>query len=408
VEESVSSLHSFSSPRHNIVVVANGDSNPFHAMLRDLMGMLGHVQGGNDAWIQTATALATSVASGGESPQNPDPLARLRFEELRDVVVRQVGVATDGIFAGTLEAATLECLDRVSFAQRQFAQWKDLIAPLVTMAPPLTKNEISEHGDAGMSTLMAGLATTIGPSLVGMQYGSAAGHLAERALGASAVVLPWTPSSLVVIPDNVAAYAADWSLPLEGAQIFALARECVTFGLLSLDHIGAEIRRLVGAWIIKQAGSQQSIVERLQAEAMDPQEFSRLIQDPESILSDLLAPVESTFDNALVTLSTVVAAYADHIGGVVTEALHGTSAPWREAWQRRRLEEGSHEQNVGALLGLDLSPSRVEEGTAFLHGIIERAGEGALSGLWWPKKNRPTTAEFAAPGLWLARIEVED
>ena len=59
------------------------------------------------------------------------------------------------------------------------------------------------------------------------------------------------------------------------------------------------------------------------------------------------------------------------------------------------------------LFGLELSQSFFDRGCGFIDGIVERGGEDALLPLWARASALPTNAEFAAPGLWLARLEFE-
>jgi len=50
----------------------------------------------------------------------------------------------------------------------------------------------------------------------------------------------------------------------------------------------------------------------------------------------------------------------------------------------------------------------VDRGVAFVEGVIEREGEAGLARLWTSARALPTPAEVDAPGLWLARLEVDD
>lgn len=371
-------------------------------MLKDLMAMLGQSQLGEQAWVHAGSALAASVASGGEPAANPDPLWRVAFDELVDVVVRQVELASEGVVRASVLETTTRCVGRVEFATGLFEQWRPLLAPLAAVRP----KEVG-HGADEMASLMAGLASTIGPSLVGMQYGSAAGHLATSALGASALPVAWGDArSITLCAENVADYAEAWSLPVDGARIFVLTREVTLSALRTLPHVGARIDRLVADWLVAQATNQLDVLDRLSDEAIDQEGLARLVADPESMLADLLAPSEHRFERELVDLTTLLFAYADQMAAQVTEALAGTGAAWREAWHRRRMEEGTDEQQAAALFGLDLSPLQVEVGRAFVDGVIERAGPSKLTELWWPAERFPTPAELEAPGLWLARIEL--
>jgi uncharacterized protein (DUF2342 family) len=51
---------------------------------------------------------------------------------------------------------------------------------------------------------------------------------------------------------------------------------------------------------------------------------------------------------------------------------------------------------------------QVDRGVAFVEGVIEREGEAGLARLWTSPRALPTPAEVDAPGLWLARLEVDD
>jgi uncharacterized protein (DUF2342 family) len=43
-----------------------------------------------------------------------------------------------------------------------------------------------------------------------------------------------------------------------------------------------------------------------------------------------------------------------------------------------------------------------------VRGVVERAGDDGLARLWASARELPTPAEMAAPGLWLARIDLPD
>ena len=54
-----------------------------------------------------------------------------------------------------------------------------------------------------------------------------------------------------------------------------------------------------------------------------------------------------------------------------------------------------------------MSQATFDRGSAFVDGIVERAGEPALEQLWADPTSLPTPAELDAPGLWLARVGIE-
>jgi len=93
----------------------------------------------------------------------------------------------------------------------------------------------------------------------------------------------------------------------------------------------------------------------------------------------------------------------DSIGGT----LIGSYAQLTEALRRRRVEADASDRFVEQLLGLELTRAAYERGTRFVDGVVERAGAGGLDPLWRDERSLPTPAEIDAPGLWLARLELD-
>ena len=66
----------------------------------------------------------------------------------------------------------------------------------------------------------------MGPMFLGLQVGSTAGHLAERALGSSAFPLPWPDANhALIVVRNLEQFAEDWSLDHDAVAAFTIARE---------------------------------------------------------------------------------------------------------------------------------------------------------------------------------------
>ena len=108
----------------------------------------------------------------------------------------------------------------------------------------------------------------------------------------------------------------------------------------------------------------------------------------------------------LEALVTVVVGYVDHIMDRIGVGLVGSYAQVTEAVRRRRVEEAASDRFVQRLLGLDLTQDHYDRGRAFIDGVVERAGEPSLERLWSSAELLPTPNEVAAPGLWLARIDL--
>ena len=418
-------------------------NDPFQGLLADLLKMIGGATASPTAWLDAARSLAQGVATDGQPEENADPLVRIRLEELGRVAELHVADAT-GLPLD--RATTLVPVGRGAWALRTLDAWAPTLARVVEaqrgaaggssaggtasggpMPHPPGADGTERSGtppgldrwggdvprpfgmDEGFEELIGRFATTMGPVLVGMQFGSAAGHLAQRALGQYALPLPWPVSAeVLIVPDNVARFAGDWSLPPDEARLWVCVRELAAHVVLSQPHVASRIRGLVDVVTAEMVATQQGLAERIGGEAGDPEALQRILSDPESLLADLLTPGQRRTSDELVAVTTVVAAYVDHVTGRVTGTLTGAAGALSEAWYRYQIEESSSVQAAGALFGLDLSREQVDRGAAFVRGVVDRAGEDGLARLWDDPRHLPTPAEVDAPGLWLERIDLPE
>ena len=394
-------------------------NDPFQGLLQDLLKLIGGSATGATAWLDAARSLAHGVATDGQPEPNIEPLTRIAFEELGRVAELHVAEATGLGFERT---PTLSAVGRGAWALKALDAWAPTLARMVEAqrsAPPppgpvpgedaLSPALFEDLGEGGFEQLLGRFATTMGPVLMGMQFGSAAGHLAQRALGQYALALPWPPASeVLVVPENISTFADDWSLPSEETRLWVCVRELTAHAVLQRTHVAERIRALVDALTVETVATHQGLAERLGSQAGDPEALQRLMSDPESLLADLLTPGQRRTSEDLVALTTALTAYVDHVTGRVAGTLTGSATALGEAWYRHRIEESSAEQAAGSLFGLDLGRQQVDRGAAFVDGVVERAGEAGLARLWDDPRHLPTPAEVDAPGLWLERIDLPD
>ena len=396
-------------------------NNPIQGLLGDLMKLIGSATAGRNAWEESAKALAHSVAADGATDEgNADPLFRIQLEELARVAELHVAEATGLPVGSGAHPVTFAALGRPAWALRVLEAWKPQIEKMVAAQaalPPPHPGEAEGHlggpggafDTAGLADFLGRFATTMGPVLIGMQFGSAAGHLAQRALGQYALPLPWPRSDeLCVVPQNIAAFAEDWSLPADQARLWVCVRELTAHTVLSRPHVAQHIRALLDESSAADEATPQRLMERLSGEGLDPEDFQSMLSDPEALLSGLLSPEQEHISARLVATTTALGGYVDHVTGTVASSLLGSASTLAEAWYRYRIEESAGEQAAGALFGLVLDREQVDRGAAFVRGVLERAGEEGLGRLWSDERNLPTPAEVDAPGLWLERISLPE
>ena len=404
-----------------------GDAgNPFQSLLGDLMNMLG--TNAPDQWEMTRS-FALNVATGGTPEANVEPVQRIRLEQLARVAELNVTEATGMPVAPDGRRLTCVPVSRGDWTFRALESWRTLFTAMTPAPGPApsgpTTRDISssdpfaaEDPMAGLGDLLGQWATAIGPMLFGLQVGSVVGHLSHRALGQYPLAVPWAPSDeLVLVTDNIASFATDWSLPEEEALLWVCARELASNSVLTRPSIRARMEELLLALAESSASAQQDLAGRLTAlggpegpegAGMDLESLQGMLGDPEALLGELLSPESRRSSDQLTALAVVIDAYADHIATLVGEKLVGSHSQLAEAWYRRRTERGKGEEAAGALFGLDLDQTQVDRGRSFVSGVVERAGEDGLARLWISERNLPTPSEVDAPGLWLERISLPE
>jgi len=395
---------------------SNDPDNPMGGLLGDLLKVIGSGPGAADSWFEAARTLAFGVATDGGQDENPDPLVRIAFEELARVAELHVADATGITSASAAGGVSFEAVGPGQWSFRVLEAYRPILRAMVeaqqqgAAAVPSSMDLSELDPDAsGLNGLLGQFALTLGPVFLGMQFGSAAGHLARRAFGQYALPLPWPESTtLLLVPGNVARFADDWSLPLQEVQLWVCLRELTMHAVLTRPGVRASLTTLLGDASAHAAAAQRSIVERLGDGLGDPAALEEALGDPEALLSDLISPEQRNISSALTAQTTAIGAYVDHITAGIAETLTSSPAALREAWYRYRIEEGKGEQAFAGLFGLNVGQDEVDRGRAFVTGVVERVGENALARLWGDELDLPTPAEVDAPGLWLARIGLLD
>ena len=239
--------------------------NPMGGLLGDLMKVIGSGPGAGDSWFEAARTLAFGVATDGGEDDNPDPLVRIAFEELARVAELHVAAATGITPSSSSTGVSFEAVGPGQWSFQVLDAYRPVLKSMVeaqqqgaAAVPSTDLSEMNLEDGAGLGGLLGQFALTLGPVFLGMQFGSAAGHLARRAFGQYALPLPWPESTtLLLVPSNVARFAEDWSLPLQEVQLWVCLRELTMHAVLTRPGVRSSLNTLLGDASAHAAAAQQ-------------------------------------------------------------------------------------------------------------------------------------------------------
>jgi putative hydrolase len=438
--------------------------NFLEQILGDLLQLMGGSSPGG-ARIDLARTLAQGVASGGEPEPNVAPADRMKFEELAHVAELHVAELTGLPITTTGATIEIAAVAPGAWAWQTVEDWRFLLeamaeppAPPAPPAPddaksadagpaaapsdqdrprpkgtlgyvdtshgldPREEFDIPDHldslgglepdlasGSAGPGDLLARWMATMGPMLAAMQLGSAVGHLARSTMGPYELPIPRHAPRLLVVPANATRFAEDWSLDPDEVRLWVCLRELTAHAVLSRPHVADRFRELLVRVVRGMAEDTAGLVDNLQGmDLTQPDALQSLLGDPTALMSLEPSPARRRAAEDLLAVVAALLGYVEHILDLAAIRLLGGRGAITEAWRRRQVDRESSDRAAELMLGLDLGPTQIDRGAAFVRGVFERAGDEGLARLWSGPHTLPTPAEVDAPGLWLERIDLTE
>ena len=385
------------------------EDNPFGGLpfLGDLGKIFNHQ--GPIAW-DVARQFAYQIATDGVSETNVDPLHRIKLSEFARVAELQVANVTSLDIASSGQPISVEVVTKAQWASATLDAYRPLLDRLAgRLAQGGPPPEVSE-ADA---QILDGLLKALNPMMMAMSAGSIAGHLATKAFGNYVLPIPRPDDRILIIADNVDAFAGEWSLPAEDVHLWVCISELATHSVLSVGHVKAAFERLLNSYVDGFQADPRGFEDRLMdinISGDDPTELQEQLQgvlsDPENLLGALRSEAQNAIVPQLEALLSVVVGYVDFVVDKVGQGLLGSYTSLLEVVRRRRFTSSAGDKFVEKLFGVEITSELVDRGAAFVAGVVERAGEPALARLWTDPNALPTPNEVEAPGLWLARIDL--
>lgn len=390
----------------------SGDPN---AMMANFMQLFGG--GGASSSIDQATQIAVSIASGGTTEPNVDPLERMALEQLIRVAELQITEAT-GLRTSTDTPLTIAPVTKADWVRKSMQPLKPLLEKLASaMTSTEPGDSVSEQGDPS-TAVFEQMFLAMRPMMVSTTTGSMVGNIAMKALGTYDLPLPRPGTSeLLVVPSNVRALGNEWSLDADELQMWIVLSEVAHHSVLSLPHVAEAMNDVTVRYAAAFRNDTSAIDEALGGLDMSSGDMSDFINiqqklqdafgDPAGLLSSMRSPEQSAILPEIAALTAAIVGYVDHIMDKVGTGLISSYSQITEAVRRRRVTTASADRFVEQLLGLELNQGLYDRGCAFVDGISELGGDAALAKLWESAETLPTSNEVGSPGLWLSRVNID-
>jgi putative hydrolase len=361
-----------------------------------------------------AEGMAGLVASGGDEDDEPGRAESDRLDGF--VRVAELHLAE----AGALDASTVGGPLRARAVSRRewAARSLDAHRPLLTaLASALAVPAGGAHDDPeGYGPDDADPAEddpqgrAMAASTRGLVFGWMLGSLGRRAFGQYELPLPRPPGSeLLLVPANLAEFVAEWRLAEDDLLLWACLAEVAHHAVVGRPHVRSRLESLLVAYVSAFEVEATAFEAELESiDASDPTSFQSTLGDPEAVLAAVRSPIQREVLPQIEALTAVIAGWVDHVVAETGGRLVGSATAVAEALRRRRVEASWGDRYAAKLLGVGSRQPSAERGAAFVAGVLERAGEEGLVRVWASERTLPTPAEVDAPGLWLARVELEE
>lgn len=383
--------------------------NPFGGMpfFNDMMRAMSNQ--GPLNW-DLAQQFAQLGAVGDTPDPDPDPTTRIAYNALADicdVYVREITSLPTGPHSSHVEVLTTT---RARFAHRTLIDLRPLFTDLATAL--VRPESPSDAPSDPMAAMLSNLSTMMAPALMGMSIGSMVGSLASHALGQYELPLarPFT-SEILIVSSSVDAFAKEWEIPTDDMRMWVLIHELTSHAILASPAIEEGLSLIVRQHVSGFRPNPEALMESMgDIDPTDPNALAgiqNMFSDPMVLMGAVRSQEQEVLAPFLDARVAAISGYVDYVVDTVSARLLGASSPIAEAIRRRRVDYGTDSQLIERLLGISLTRTQQQRGRAFIEGVVEREGSGALTTMLSAVNHLPTPNEVDAPGLWLARLESE-
>jgi putative hydrolase len=245
---------------------------------------------------------------------------------------------------------------------------------------------------------------SVGPLVLGAQFGLVFGYLAHKALTLWDFCLPRNqPGRLYFNYPNIVEVESELQVGSREFRMWlAISEVAHELAFQSIVWTRPYLTRLVEQYVDLAELDASELAAKVQT-LTDPQELLPLLQHPEDLLPMLRTSAQEVTAEKIECFLGLVEGYCDWICRKAGLSLVGEFEKIREGMRRRAAERSSAERMLEKLFGVDLSLQTRRSSERFIAAI---ADAGLIDVLWSKVENLPTIDELAQPERWISRVGV--
>jgi len=303
-------------------------------------------------------------------------------------------------------------MSRTEWVAATMPVWSQLAEPVATSIANSLTTVLRDQAPEEMGEMISGasdLVRGIGGTLFAMQLGQIVGQLASEVVSGGDIGIPLLGSDsgvehqAVLIPQNVAVFAAGLDVPIDQVALYLAVRELAHARLF---RHAKWLRLQLLTSITEFARGIHIDVARLEDLAADfdpanPEELRA------ALTSGALIPAKTEDQLAalakLETMLALIEGWVDVVTEKATSRLPKSSSI-AETVRRRRAAGGPAESAFATLVGLELRPRRLREAATMWRRMSEEVGPDARDALWFHPDLVPTADDITDPSNLVARI----
>jgi putative hydrolase len=380
---------------------------PLFAELQKMMNW----SGGPVNWDLARQGAISQLAAGHQPTSQAEQTAVAEALRLADLWLDQVTELPSGI-------ERTAAWSRVDWVEKTLPAWGQLIDPLAEKVVAAMTSAMPQEAAMSFGPL-AGIMGRMGGVMFGAQVGQALGKLADEVVTSTDVGLPLAPAGTgVLVPQNVADFAAGLDRPADEVRLFLALREAASQRLFAhVPWLRQQLQDAVHAYArgitIDREAIERGITDAMSGGGLeggldpsDPESIQRLLGS--GVLDPVETPEQQMALRRLETLLALVEGWVDTVvAAAATDRLPGHSA-LAETMRRRRASGGPAEQTFATLVGLELRPRRLRDAATVWAAMGQRYGSAERDRLWSHPDLLPTSDDLDEPMDFVARRDMED